>query len=237
MYTAKDMAGILYVVGTPIGNLGDMTMRGIEVLRAVDTIFCEDTRVTKKLLAHYAIDVPCVSYHSFSGFGKIARAVMLLKQEKDIALVSDAGTPTISDPGVKFVRHIREVLGDGADIRVVPGASAVTAALSISGAPGSSFIFLGFLPRKKGRKTIFEKIANEKRTVVCYEAPHRLMKTLEALWRHIDSTREVIIAREMTKIYEQVIAGTAEEVLAYYTKHSDEVRGEVVIIISRLHRE
>ncbi|MCY4577164.1 MAG: 16S rRNA (cytidine(1402)-2'-O)-methyltransferase [Candidatus Kaiserbacteria bacterium] len=230
------MAGTVYVVGTPIGNLGDMTTRGVETLQKVDTIFCEDTRVTKKLLARYKIDTSCVSYHSFSGFGKIAQAIKLLQQEKDIALVSDAGTPTISDPGVKLVRHIREKLGEATDIRTVPGASAVTAALSISGAPSSSFLFLGFLPRKKGRKTLFKEIAEEKRTVVCYEAPHRLLKTLTALQESLDPTREVIVAREMTKVYEQVITGTAAEVLAHYTTHSDEVRGEVVIIISGLHR-
>ena len=230
------MAGILYVVGTPIGNLADVTYRAIETLRLVDTVFCEDTRVTKKLLKHYDIATPCVSYHSFSGFRKIKQAIDLLGQGGDIALVSDAGTPTISDPGVKFVRHIREALGEAADIRSVPGASAVTAALSISGAPSSSFVFLGFLPRKKGRKTLFENIAKEKRTVVCYEAPHRLLKTLTALQECLDLAREVIIAREITKVYEQVIAGTAKEVLTHYTNHSDEVRGEIVIIISSLHK-
>ena len=231
------MTGTLYVVGTPIGNLEDMTFRAVTVLREVDTIFCEDTRVTKKLLARYAIDTGCVSYHSYSGFGKIARAITLLQQGRSIALVSDAGTPTISDPGVKFVRRVREELGGEADIRAVPGASAVTAALSTSGAPSSSFLFLGFLPRKKGRNTLFQKIADEKRTVVCYEAPHRLLKTLGALREHLDPAREVIVAREMTKVHEQVISGTAEEVLAYYATHSDKVRGEIVLIISSLQKK
>lgn len=236
VYTVSDMVGVLYVVGTPIGNLGDMTGRAVEVLRAVDTVFCEDTRVTRKLLAHYQITVKCMSYHSFSGFGKIAQAISLLRQGKDIALVSDAGTPTISDPGVKFVRQVREELGEMADVRAVPGASAVVAALSISGAPSSSFVFLGFLPRKKGRRSLFEEIAAEQRTVVCYEAPHRLLKTLEALREHVDPKREVIVAREMTKVYEQVVAGTAEEVLAHYVAHPDEVRGEVVLIVSALYK-
>ena len=231
------MTGVLYVVGTPIGNLGDMTHRAVEVLRGVDTVFCEDTRVTRTLLVRYAITVRCSSYHSFSGFGKIARAVSLLRQGKDVALVSDAGTPTISDPGVKFVRHVREALGDAADVRAVPGPSALVAALSISGAPSSSFVFFGFLPRKKGRLSLFEEIAAEKRTVVCYEAPHRLLKSLESLRVHIDPMREVIVVREMTKVYEQVVAGTAEEVFAYYTAHPDEVRGEVVLIVSALHRK
>ncbi len=231
------MYGTLFVVATPIGNLADMSYRAIETLRAADTIFCEDTRVTKKLLAHYAIDTNCVSYHSYSGFGKIARAITLLQKGKSIALVSDAGTPTISDPGVKFVRRVREELGETADIRTVPGASAVTAALSASGAPSSSFLFLGFLPRKKGRNTLFQEIADEKRTVVCYEAPHRLLKTLGALREHLDPVREVIVAREMTKVHEQIVSGTAEEVLAYYTTHSDKVRGEIVLIISSLQKQ
>lgn len=236
VYTANDMVGVLYVVGTPIGNLGDMTGRAVEVLQKVDTIFCEDTRVTRKLLSHYGVTVACVSYHSFSGFGKIARAIALLRRGKDIALVSDAGTPTISDPGVKFVRHVREAFDGVADVRAVPGASAVVAALSISGAPSSSFVFLGFLPRKKGRRSLFQEIAHEKRTVVCYEAPHRLLKSLEALREHVDPMREVIVVREMTKVYEQVIAGTATDVLAYYVAHPDEVRGEVVIIVSALQK-
>ena len=230
------MIGVLYVVGTPIGNLGDMTNRAVAVLQKVDTVFCEDTRVTQKLLSHYAITVSCVSYHSFSGFGKIARAISILRQGRDIALVSDAGTPTISDPGVKFVRHVREALGDMADIRAVPGASAVAAALSVSGAPSSSFVFLGFLPRKKGRRSLFKEIAAEKRTVVCYEAPHRLLKTLKSLQECVDLKREVIVVREMTKVYEQVVVGTAEEVLAYYVAHPDEVRGEVVVIVSALRK-
>ena len=229
--------GTLYVVGTPIGNLADISFRAVAVLRAAHTIFCEDTRVTKKLLTHYDIDTDCVSYHAFSGFRKIHQAADLLKQGNDIALVSDAGTPTLSDPGVKFVRHIRESLGDTAKICAVPGASAAVAALSISGAPCSSFVFLGFLPRKKGRQTVFAEIAGEERTVVCYEAPHRLMKTLASLRECIDPAREVIVVREMTKIYEQVVAGTAEEVLAYYTEHPDAVRGEVVVIISSLGRQ
>ena len=214
-----------------------MSFRAIETLRSVNSIFCEDTRVTKKLLAHYKIDTPCISYHSFSGFGKIKRAVDLLKQGKDIALVSDAGTPAISDPGVKFVRHLREEFGDEIKINTIPGPSAVTAALSISGAPSSSFTFLGFLPRKKGREKLFQYIAEEKKTVICYEAPHRLIKTLEALQKHLDPFREIIVVREMTKIYEQVIAGTAAEVLAYYTDHPEEVRGEIVIIMSSLIKQ
>ena len=228
------MSGTLYVVATPIGNLADISFRAIETLRAVEVIFCEDTRVTRKLLRHYDIGTHCVSYHSFSGFTKVSRAVDMLRKGKDVALVSDAGTPAISDPGVKLVRAVREAFGDGVNIVTIPGPSALTAALSISGAPASSFVFLGFLPRKKGRETIFQYIAGEERTVACYEAPHRLLKTLQSLQEYIASNREVIVVREMTKVYEQVCAGTADEVLRYYREHPDAVRGEVVIVISAL---
>ena len=229
------MIGALHVVATPIGNLGDITLRALETLSSVAVIFCEDTRVTKKLLTRHALSVPCISYHSFSGFGKIKRALSLLREGKDIALVSDAGTPTISDPGVKFVREVRMALPEVA-IVTIPGPSALTAALSISGAPASSFLFLGFLPRKKGRETLFREIAVEKRTVVFYEAPHRLLKTLHALHEHLDAAREVIVLRELTKVYEQAISGNAREVLAHYETHPDEVRGEVVVVVSSLMR-
>ncbi|MDE0243583.1 MAG: 16S rRNA (cytidine(1402)-2'-O)-methyltransferase [Candidatus Kaiserbacteria bacterium] len=229
------MTGILYVIGLPIGNLGDVSDRARDVLRSVDTIFCEDTRVSKKLLAHYDIHTPCTAYHSYSGFGKTAKAVRLMQGGRDIALISDAGTPTIADPGVKLVRYVRDTIPDAAIVSI-PGPSAVTAALSVSGAPASSFVFLGFLPRKKGREKAFQSIANEDRTVVFYEAPHRLVRALESLTVHIPEDREVIVVREMTKVYEQSIAGTAKEVFAHYQNHPDEVRGEVVVIVSQLSR-
>ena len=230
------MNGTLFVVATPIGNLADMSFRAVEVLRAASVIFCEDTRVTKKLLAHYDIHTPCVPYHSFSGFSRIKRIEEVLRSGNDVALVSDAGTPTVSDPGVRVVRYTRDILGDDA-VRVIPGVSALTAALSVSGAPASSFVFLGFLPRKKGRETLFRDIAAEMRTVVFYEAPHRLLKTLVALAEYMEVRREVIVARELTKIYEQTISGTAEEVLRYFQDNGDRVRGEFVIIISSLMQE
>lgn len=230
------MHGTLYVVGTPIGNLADISFRALEVLRSVDIIFCEDTRVTRKLLSHYEITTRCVSYHSFSGFGKVARAIRFLEEGKDIALVSDAGTPTISDPGVRFVRQVRGTLA-GISVVSVPGPSAVVSALSVSGAPASSFVFLGFLPRKKGRQSLFSAITREERTVVFYEAPHRLLKTLSSLEEVLDSTREVIVVRELTKVHEEVISGTASHVLAHYTGRPDTVRGEIVVIVSSLHTE
>lgn len=227
-------SGALYVVGTPIGNLADISFRAVEVLGGVAVIFCEDTRVTKKLLMRYSIDTPCISYHVFSKMSRVDRAISLLRQGKDVALVSDAGTPSISDPGVKFVRRVRQVLGDVVCVCSVPGASAVTAALSVSGAPASSFVFLGFPPKKKRRRSFFEEVGAEDRTVVCFESSHRLLKTLEALQECLNPSREVIVVREMTKVYEQVVAGTSQEVLAYYTQHPAMVRGEVVIVISSL---
>lgn len=224
----------LYIVATPIGNLSDITFRAVEVLKSVDVIFCEDTRISKRLLDKYNIDTPLISYHSFSGFSKIRKAVDLLISGKDIALISDAGTPTISDPGVRFVRHVRDTLGDKVKIHTIPGPSALVAALASSGAPASSFVFLGFLPRKKGRNSIFESISKEEKTVVFYESPHRLLKTLEALNDVLAPKREVVVSRELTKIYESSVYGNISEVLSYFKNNLDKVRGEFVVIISSL---
>ena len=225
--------GTLYVISTPIGNLSDISYRAINTLKSVDYIFCEDTRVSRKLLSHYDIETEVFSYHSYSGFGRIKKAIGYLKSGKDIALISDAGTPTISDPGVKFVREIRKEL-DSISIKSIPGPSSVTAALSISGAPASSFVFLGFLPRKKGKEKLFNEIAKEKKTVVFFESPHRIIKTLESLSKVLDENREVIIAREITKIYESLITGNARTVFEYFEENKKEVRGEFVVIVSSL---
>ena len=227
------MTGTLYVVGTPIGNLGDLSPRAVATLQSVETIFCEDTRVAKKLLSRHSISTPCVSYHTYSGFGKMRKASRLLREGRDVALIADAGTPTIADPGVRLVRHVRDTAPQ-TPIVTVPGPSAVTAALSVSGAPASSFVFLGFLPRKKGRKRCFSDIAQEERTVVFYEAPHRLLKTLQSLEDALPGDREVIVVREMTKVHECVVSGTAGDVFAHYRARPEEVRGEAVIIISSL---
>ena len=233
-YTVE-MYGVLYVIATPIGNLGDVSFRAVEMLRSVHSIFCEDTRVTRKLLSHYDVRTPCISYHSFSTFRKVERAAGLLKKGEDVALVSDAGTPTVSDPGARFVREMRTIL-PGVQVRAIPGPSALVAALSISGAPASSFVFFGFLPRKKGREMMFQEIAAEERTSVLFEAPHRLLKTLQSLHDCLAPEKEVSVAREMTKVYEQVQTGTIDEVLQYFQEHPDEVRGEITIIISMLKR-
>ena len=222
--------GRLYIVATPIGNLQDITFRAVSVLSSVDTIFCEDTRVTAKLLAHYKIQTRMVSLNARTEKAKIAHVLKLLEEGRDVAFVSDAGTPGISDPGSLLVSSVRGKLS-GVSVVAVPGASALTAALSISGLPSSEFLFLGFLPHKKGREKLFGEIAQSKRTVVFYESPHRIMKTFEKLALTLDSSRTVVVGRELTKMYEQVISGNSKEVLDYFMSHKDKQRGEFVVSI------
>lgn len=223
--------GKLYIVATPIGNLEDITLRAIRVLKEVDLVLCEDTRVTRKLLNHYDIKTPTESYHAHSKIKKVEKILNMLGEGKILALVSDAGTPTISDPGVKLVSQIREHFSDEVSIIPIPGASAVTAALSASGVPASEFLFLGFLPHKKGREKLFKEIAEAKRTVVLYESPHRILKTLKSLKEHLKPERKIVIARELTKIYEQIISSTADELLSYFEQNPDKVKGEFVVIV------
>ncbi len=220
----------LYIVATPIGNLEDVTLRALRVLKEADAILCEDTRVTAKLLQKYGIKTPTISYHSYSKLSKTEKIFKLLGENKNLALVSDAGTPAISDPGVLLVSQIRERMPD-VQITPIPGPSAVIAALSASGLPSSDFLFLGFLPHKKGRETIFKEIAESKRTVVFYESPHRITKALASLKQHLKS-RKVAIARELTKIHEEIVFGTPEELLAYLNNNKEKIRGEFVVIVS-----
>ncbi|MCH7597958.1 16S rRNA (cytidine(1402)-2'-O)-methyltransferase [Patescibacteria group bacterium] len=224
-----------YVVATPIGNLEDITLRALRVLKEVDVILCEDTRVTTKLLKKYNISTPLLSYHRRSGLLKVEKIFKLLDQGKNLALVSDAGTPTISDPGSFLVSQIRKRFKNSLEIIAIPGASALSAALSISGVSSSEFLFLGFLPHKKGRQTLFKEMVASKRTVVFYESPHRILKTLESLMQvlaanHMTS-RVIIIARELTKIYEEVLSGTAIELLEFFEAHKEKQKGEFVIIL------
>ncbi len=225
----------LYIVATPIGNLEDITLRALRVLKEVDTVLCEDTRVTKKLLSHYDIHTPTVSYHSQSSVTKEEHVLDLLETGKDLALVSDAGTPTISDPGARLVSRVLERFGDGTEaevrIEVIPGASSLTAALSVAGVPASEFLFLGFLPHKKGRETLFEEIASSSRTVVFFESPHRIMKTLGVLYEKVP-TRQIAVCRELTKIYEEVVRGTVAEVREVFTQDTSKVRGEFVVVVN-----
>lgn len=228
----------LYVVATPIGNLEDITLRALRVLKEVDLILCEDTRQTRKLLSAYDIKTPVDSYHAQSTRGKAEKILSLLAEGKNLALVSDAGTPTISDPGSLLIEQIYERFGNPpqGDVRVIPipGANAALAALSASGIPSPSFVFLGFLPHKKGRETLFKEIAVSRRTVVLYESPHRIEKTLDALAQHLKDTRgrKVSIGRELTKKFEEIVSGSAEEVAAYFSNHPDHIKGEFVVIVS-----
>lgn len=222
---------MLYVIATPIGNLEDITFRAVRILKEVDIILCEDTRVTKKLLQKYNIDTKTVSYHSHSKLSKVKKIIDWLKEGKKLALVSDAGTPSLSDPGALLVSKIRDVLPD-VSIVPIPGPSALTSLLSVGGILSTEFIFLGFLPHKKGRETLFKEISNSKRTMVFYESPHRIIKTLESLTKYIDGNRQVIIGREMTKIYEEILSGSAKDLLTYFKDNKDKIRGEFVVIIS-----
>ncbi|MCK9352064.1 MAG: 16S rRNA (cytidine(1402)-2'-O)-methyltransferase [Candidatus Paceibacterota bacterium] len=221
----------LYVVATPIGNLEDITLRAIRILRDVDAILCEDTRVTAKLLQKYEIQKTLISYHSHSKLSKVEKVFEFLEAGKDLALVSDAGTPCISDPGVMLVSQVREKFSDMVKIVAVPGPSAVISALSGSGLPSSEFLFLGFLPHKKGRETLFKEIASSGRTVAFYESPHRIIKALESLQKFAPE-KKIVIARELTKIYEEFIEGTATELLAHFEKHPDTIRGEFVVMVA-----
>ena len=219
-----------YIVATPIGNLEDISFRAVRVLGEVDLILCEDTRVTKKLLDKYEIKTPTLSYHQHSKISKMDKIFEMIEVGKNIALVSDAGTPTISDPGSFLVSQIRERFGKEIEIIVIPGASALVSALSVSGLIADQFLFLGFLPHKKGRETLFKEMVETKRTVAFYESPHRIIKTLNSLKEHVGD-RKIVIARELTKIFEQIVSGTSEELIKYFEENPDKIRGEFVVIL------
>ncbi|MBI5138643.1 MAG: 16S rRNA (cytidine(1402)-2'-O)-methyltransferase [Candidatus Vogelbacteria bacterium] len=221
----------LFIVATPIGNLEDITLRALRVLGEVDLILCEDTRVTRKLLDHYEIKVPVESYHEHSDLTKTEKILSKLENRENIALVTDAGTPGISDPGSKLITEVRKRFGLDVKIHVIPGPSALTAALSISGLDQTEFEFLGFLPHKKGRETIFKRIKETENAFVFYESPHRVIKTLISLMEFLNPERQIFIARELTKSYEESFAGTAKEALDYFTSNPDKIRGEFVIIV------
>jgi 16S rRNA (cytidine1402-2'-O)-methyltransferase len=220
-----------YIVATPIGNLEDITLRAIRILSEVDLILCEDTRTTRVLLSKYEIKTATMSYHAKSTLTKIDMVIEKLREGKNIALVSDAGTPAISDPGSLLISKVREELGEEVTISPIPGPSAVISALSASGLTGGSFTFYGFLPHKKGRETLFKTIAESDMISVFYESPHRIMKTLESLEQHAPE-KKVIIARELTKIFEQIVEGTPKQVFEYFTNNPDKVRGEFVVMVA-----
>lgn len=224
--------GILYIVATPIGNLEDITFRSVRALKEADLIFCEDTRVTKKLLDHYKITAET---RSFYGRGSKTRKpepnleyiISELKSGKNIAFVTDAGTPGISDPGNRLVAKAVE---EGIAVIPIPGVSALTTLASISGIDLSKFVFLGFPPHKKGRETYFKEITILKYPVIYYESPHRLIKNLELL-KNLSPDKNVILGRELTKMFEEVVRGTVFEVLDYFLDNKDKVRGEIVVIV------
>ncbi len=221
----------LYIIGTPIGNLEDVTLRGLRVLKEVDLVLCEDTRVTKRLLSKYEIKTPTMSYHAQSKLAKVEKIFALLESGKNLALVSDAGTPCISDPGVLLVSQVLEKFGEKVSIVPIPGPSALVTALSAAGISVAEFTFLGFLPHKKGRETLFKEIAESKRVMAFYESPHRIEKTLASLEKFCGPERRIIVARELTKIYEEFVRGTVAEVHEHFTKNADKVRGEFVVIV------
>lgn len=223
------MAGILYIVPTPIGNLEDITLRAIRILKEADLVLCEDTSVTQRLFKEYDIETPTSVFYAQTGIKNIERVLERLKEGEKIALVSDAGTPTISDPGVLLVDRIRKELPD-VQVVALPGPSALITALSASGISSATFTFYGFLPHKKGRETLFKTIAESEHTSVFYESVHRIEKTLESLNAHMPE-RRIVIARELTKLHEEVVRGTAQEVKAYFEANKDHIRGEFVVII------
>lgn len=219
--------GILFIVGTPIGNLEDITLRAKRILGEVDLVVCEDTRVTKKLLQEHGIVKNTISLHQHSTPADVDRVLDRVAQGQQVAFVTDAGMPGVADPGGKVVARAVE---RGLKIESVPGPTALTTAAALSGLPTDRFLFLGFLPHKKGRETLFRRIAETAETVILYESPHRLLKTLTSLVG-IAGDRTVAVCRELTKIHESIVRGTGEEVLKHFQEHPDEVRGEVVIII------
>lgn len=226
----EEKNGVLYIVPTPIGNLEDMTLRAIRILKEVDMVLCEDTSVTQRLFKEYDITTKTTVFFAQTGVKNIEKIMSMLEEGKSLALVSDAGTPTISDPGVLLVDMVRKEL-PLVKIVALPGASALTTALSASGITSSSFTFYGFMPHKKGRETLFKIIAESEMTSVFYESVHRIEKTLESLSLLLRDARQVVIARELTKMHEEIVRGTAQEVKDYFVKNKDHVRGEFVVIV------
>jgi len=222
-----------YIISTPIGNLEDISLRALRILSEVDVILCEDTRVTGKLLKHYNIDARLESYHAQSNEAKEKKILENIKKGIRYALVSDAGTPTISDPGVKLIDMIYKE-NDDVEIIAIPGPTALITALSMSGFTGNQFTFYGFLPHKKGRASLFHEIFQSERISLFYESPHRLMKTLKFFYEHYGSIkRNIFVARELTKMYEEKVRGSIEEVYLFFQEHPEKIRGEFVIVIDK----
>ncbi len=226
--------GTLYIVATPIGNLEDITRRALRILSEVDLILCEDTRNTKVLLDHYQIKTPTLSYHQHSRLEKVEHIVQLLKEGKSLAMVSDAGTPGISDPGNQLLELAIKELKDNVKIAPIPGVSALTAAVSISGFPMDKFVFMGFPPVKKRRSRFFEEVINSKYPVIFYESPYRIIKSLKelsSLRTEELSSLELVVCRELTKKFETIYRGTAVEIIK--TLERERIRGEFAVIVKK----
>lgn len=217
----------LFLVPTPIGNLNDMTFRAVQTLKDVDIILAEDTRVSGKLLKHFEIDTPMKSYHQHNEHQKTDIIIKAIKNGQTHALISDAGTPAISDPGFLLVRECVEA---GVQIESLPGATAFVPALVNSGLPNDKFVFEGFLPVKKGRQTKLEELAIEKRTFILYESPYKLVKTLKNLEQHLGEDRQISISRELTKLYEETLRGSIKEMILHFKTHKP--KGEFVLVVS-----
>ena len=216
----------LYLVPSPIGNLGDITYRAVEILRSVDAILCEDTRTSSVLLKHYDIQKPLYPHHQHNEHKTLEKIIEEIKGGKTYALLTDAGTPAISDPGFLLVR---ECVRNEVEVECLPGASAFIPALVQSGLPASRFTFEGFPPQKKGRQTFFKRLTDEERTMIFYESPYRLVKTLKELGEHLGTDRLAAVARELTKMFEETRRGSLEELAAHYENHTP--KGEIVIVV------
>ncbi len=220
------MSGKLILIPTPIGNLEDITLRALRMLKEVDVILAEDTRQSGKLLHHYEISKPMVPFHQHNEHREVQKIISLLETGKNFALITDAGTPGISDPGFLIVR---ECLKNNIAVECLPGATAFVPALVKSGLPSNSFCFEGFLPEKKGRQTMLKKLAEEERTIIIYESPHRLLKTLEQLKEFFGAERQISVSRELTKIFEETVNGTITEVAEHFKAKT--IKGEIVMVI------
>lgn len=222
----KDRNIGLYLVPSPIGNLGDITYRAVDTLRSVDAILCEDTRTSTVLLKHYDIQKPLYPHHQHNEHKTLEKIIEEIQGGKTYALLTDAGTPAISDPGFLLVR---ECVRNGVEVECLPGASAFIPALVQSGLPANRFTFEGFPPQKKGRQTFFKKLVDEERTMIFYESPYRLVKTLKELGEHLGTERQAAVARELTKMFEETRRGTLEELAAHYESHTP--KGEIVVVV------
>jgi 16S rRNA (cytidine1402-2'-O)-methyltransferase len=218
---------MLYLVPTPIGNLQDITLRALEILKQADVILAEDTRITSKLLNHYQVNRPLTPYHQHNEHQVLQHLINQLLEGKNMAMVSDAGTPGISDAAFLLVRECIKV---GVKVQCLPGATAFVPALVNSGLPMNRFVFEGFLPLKKGRQTLFKKLAEEERTMIFYESPHRLVKTLQDFAQYFGADRQASVSRELSKLFEENAHGTLQELATHFQQK--EVKGEIVIVVA-----